>query len=181
MRQTGALQRHRVSMAGTTYFVTCCTRHRAGGLLKETIAPALLSSIQGSDVAGDTTTVGFTIMTDHCHWLFELGGRLSLGHTLAKFKACTRRTLEPYGLGWQRNYFEHRLRPGDSLEDYALYIFLNPYRAHLARIDEPWQYWWSACPQRLRFVSHLGGKGEPPAPWLDLPDPKIAHGEGERA
>jgi len=130
------------------------------------------------DAGGDTHTWAFTIMPDHLHWLFRLTGRLELGEVIAKLKFISRRELTANELAWQRDYYDHCLRPEESLEDYALYIFLNPYRAGLLAADAIWPWWWTAEPRALRFVTLLGPRGDPPPEWISDPVPaRVRHGE----
>lgn len=119
---------------------------------------------------GDTTTIAFTVMPDHVHWLFQLGARLSLGRVIGRFKAETRASLAGAGLRWQRDYFERRLRPDESSEDFGRYIFLNPYRADLLRLESTWPGW--SCPdvERMEFLSQLNPDGSVPREWIPLGD-----------
>ena len=165
-------------MPEMTYFVTCCTSRRLPGLALELVANRILAHVRDSDNARDTTTFGFTIMPDHCHWVFRLGHRLSLGRIIARFKARTNVALSEFGLDWQRVFYEHRLTPGEDHEAYALYAFLNPYRAGLIRSGEVWPWWWSGASDLLRFPRLLNPGGTPPPQWVGEPIPSwIRHGE----
>ena len=108
-------------------------------------------------------------MPDHIHWLFGLGCRLTLGRVMARMKAQSRETLASIGLVWQRDFFEHRLRAEESAEDYARYVFLNPYRAGTVAIAEIWRGWWCPRPELLRFMLHLNQNGSPPTKWIGEP------------
>ena len=44
------------------------------------------------------------------------------------------------GICWQRDFFDHRLRRDESLEEKAVYILQNPIRAGLAGRIEDWPY-----------------------------------------
>ncbi|HWA26057.1 MAG TPA: transposase [Lacunisphaera sp.] len=177
-RRTGQLHGHRLSVPQTTYFVTCCTFGRRTGLSREPVAPQLRSQVIDCDAAQDTATLGFTIMPDHLHWVFRLEHRLSLGRIVARLKARTNAGLAAAGLEWQRDFFEHRLEPREDLEAYALYVYLNPYRARLVSADGTWPWWWTAAPGLLRFPVHLNSNGSPPAKWIGEPVPAwVCHGE----
>lgn len=82
------------------------------------------------------------IMPDHVHLLVVLTGRLTLGQVIGRLKAKTRPALQASGLAWQGNYYEHRMRPDDPVEDVIRYIYLNPYHAHLIRLDEAYPWFW---------------------------------------
>jgi REP element-mobilizing transposase RayT len=164
-RRTSDLHTHRWSATGARYFITSCTHERRRGLATADVITALLTAVQSSDSLGDTTTIAFTAMPDHIHWLLELGPRLSLGRVLARFKAQTRTALFTSGLSWQRDFFEHRLRSEESVEDYAFYVFLNPHRANLIS-SGIWPGWWSARPESLQFLGKLTEDGTPPGAWI---------------
>lgn len=153
------------------YFVTSCTQDRARGLTELPVAVALKETVIVSDNLKDTTTLAFTITPDHCHWLFVLGSRLSLGRLLARQKAYTKEALSKPAINWQRDFFEHRLRPDDELEAYAFYLFLNPYRAELIEPDAIWPYWWCPQPGLFAFTRLLNPNGSPPGEWIDRPVP----------
>jgi REP element-mobilizing transposase RayT len=119
----------------------------------------------------DTTTHAFTVMPDHVHWLFTLGRRLTLGRVLARWKAQTNGCLKAASAAWQRDFYEHRLRPDEPMEMYALYIFLNPYRAGLLTANDTWPHWHCLVPGRFDFTANLSLGGTPPAEWIAAPIP----------
>jgi len=130
------------------------------------VVQALRAATTAADSSDDATLLAFTIMPDHIHWLFQLGTRLSLGHMLGRWKAATRTALASVGLAWQRDYFEHRLRPDEDREAYARYIHLNPYRAGLLAPHEAWPHWLCPNPERFRFTEHLEQAGGIPPEWI---------------
>jgi putative transposase len=177
-RITENLHRFRISIPGAIYFVTCCTTERRVGLAGSNLRPLLHQALAGFARSGDAGTIAATIMPDHIHWLFELGARLSLGRVLARFKAETRAELANVQLEWQRDFFEHQLRSGESIEDYGLYVFLNPYRAALLNPSETWPGWYCPKPGCFNFTDRLHANGTPPPEWIGLPVLKtLAAGE----
>jgi putative transposase len=170
-RRTSNLQLHRQSVVGASYFITCCTERRNPKLAHPEISRRLLFVVKDSDFTGDTQTFAFTVMPDHCHWLFRLHARLSLGQVVAKFKSLTRAALSSHHLEWQRNYYEHQLRPEEAPEAYGLYVFLNPYRAMLLSGEQTWPAWWTGSPDALSFMRLLNPNGSPPAEWIIRADP----------
>jgi REP element-mobilizing transposase RayT len=172
LRHTSALHAQRWSNSGTTYFVTCCTRYRAAGLTTKSVAKVLRGIVALSDATEDTVTHGFTIMPDHLHWLFTLGNRLSLGRVVARLKAKSKDSLVALGLAWQRDFFEHRLRPAESIEPYGLYVFLNPYRADLLSVRDKWAHWWCPRSESFGFILRLNPAGTPPMEWIGEPIPE---------
>jgi putative transposase len=177
-RQTEHLHFGRWSCPGARYFLTLCTSPRRDGLQHECLRNHLLQSAAAADKTEDVETFAFTVMPDHLHWLFALGARLSLGRVMARFKTETRHELLADDLKWQRDFFEHRLRPDELMEDYARYIFLNPYRAGLIASHQNWPGWWSPRLDALGFVSQLNSDGTPPVEWIsDVVPPKLVIGE----
>jgi REP element-mobilizing transposase RayT len=177
-RRTGELHHFRRSLGGAGYFVTCCTLARRPVFVQAVAAAAALDAAQSCDLAGETKTYAFTVMPDHCHWLFFLGVKLALGRVVAKFKFKARQAMPSRSLEWQRDYYEHQLRPRELPEDYGLYIFLNPYRAKLIQPGVAWPWWWTGQPQAFGFLDRLDKKGSPPAEWVGQPIPlSVKHGE----
>jgi hypothetical protein len=112
-------------------------------------------------------------MPDHFHILFELGTRLTVGQTISMWKGKARREFG-YRTSFQRDFWEHRLRPDEDAEGYAFYMFLNPYCARLVDATEPWRGWWSPVPESFQFTQLLHVHGAPPREWIDIPDEKFA-------
>lgn len=165
VRKTERLRRGRISIPEAVYFLTVCTHRRAPVLLREENIPCLRDAF-GAMTGDDAKLFAATIMPDHAHLLFRLGRRLALGRVMAKFKTLARGGGRQ-GWRWQENGFEHRLRPDEPAEHYAFYIFMNPYRAGLAPMEEPWPFWTCPEPRRFLFPKHLDAKGAPPPEWLD--------------
>jgi hypothetical protein len=69
------------------------------------------------------------------------------------------------GLSWQGNYFEHQLRPDDSIEDVLRYLFLNPYRADLLSPLEVYPHYW-ICAQDSEWFEKTVDAGRPFPEWL---------------
>ncbi len=166
-RQTERLRYGRYSTPGGYYFITWCTQSRRCGLEKTEITGRIQTELSDSASAGDFALICATIMPDHVHVLFQLGLRLSLAQVIQKIKAKTSGFLAPHSLTWQDNFFEHQLRRGESLEDFALYIFLNPYRAGLISVDQNWPSWMHGGTVRFRFEELRRPGGLPWPEWLD--------------
>ena len=78
-RRTARLRWGRVSLAGATYFVTFCTQARSPVLVHGETARRLVAALGRLQTDQDATILAATIMPDHVHLLFTLGGRLRLG------------------------------------------------------------------------------------------------------
>ena len=110
-----------------------------------------------------------TIMPDHIHALLVLGPRLQLGRVIAKFKAQTRASLATNGCAWQRDFFEHHVRPDEHPDPFARYIFLNPYRAGLIERRAVWPHTYLPPAVGFDFLALLEDGRYPPQEWLTLP------------
>ncbi len=51
-RGDGALRRYRVSLPGTSYFLTLCTENRTAGLTRENVAAAVRAEISAIESDG---------------------------------------------------------------------------------------------------------------------------------
>jgi REP element-mobilizing transposase RayT len=173
-RKTEELHHHRWSAPENRYFVTVCIADRRPGLMATGLRDLILGRVRESDFVQDTETFAFTVMPDHIHWLLRLGHRLSLGRVVGRFKAETRLGLAETQLYWQRDFFEHRLRAEETVERYGQYIFLNPYRAELLKLDAVWRGW--LCPKtaQFEFLAQIDQLGFVPREWIGA-DETIGH------
>ncbi len=105
------------------------------------------------------------IMPDHIHVLAILGERLPLGRSIQRLKAKTSEGLRAERIDWERDFFDHRLRASDDALDVFLYIYLNPYRAHLARRMDRWP-WFYCRPQDWEWFHSYLDQDRPPPEWL---------------
>ena len=169
-RRTPDLLKGRVSIPGARYFITVCLQRPSGNLTATPASRALNDVITALFVPPDAALLCATLMPDHVHLLLILGSRLSLARLIAKFKAQSRRILPP-GAAWQRNFFEHRLRVDEPTNDYARYIFLNPYRQRLLKPGDRWPQWIAGNGANFDFLYQLDADGCPPRTWLETPPP----------
>ena len=79
----------------------------------------------------------FVIMPNHMHGIIEIGQRAgqspapTLGNIIGAFKSITTKKCNvlndtPGQRLWQRNYYEHIIRNGESYENISNYIYENP-------------------------------------------------------
>lgn len=104
-------------------------------------------------------------MPDHLHLLVRLTGKLPVARCIARLKTKTRPALLAKGLSWQTNFFEHRLRNDDLVDDVLRYIFLNPYRSGVAKFNVPYPWFWLCQADAARFKSGADN-GLPFPEWL---------------
>ena len=166
------LLKGRVSIPQARYFITLCEIHRLPHLTHIDTATRLTKIMTTVFSGEDATLVCSTIMPDHLHAIFTLGNRLTLDQLMAKFKTLARKAM-PKGLAWQRNFFEHRLRPQEPANGYALYIFLNPYRARRIERLAVWPYWTKGPNADFDFLHQLEAGQFPPKEWLEADLPSL--------
>jgi len=166
VRQTRNLRKGRSSIPRARYFVTLNTKNRISGLSECGVVAQLRLLLRQMHQAGDIDLHCATIMPDHLHLLFTLGGRLSLSQVVRKFKSLSKPKLERMHLKWQANFFEHRLRPDTEMEAFSRYIFLNPYRKQLIPLNAIWHGWILNRNYRPEFWDHLEQEAYPRKEWL---------------
>ena len=151
-RGEGALRRHRVSLPGTSYFLTICAEGHNAQLLGANTPPVIRSEIASIESDGHWRVRAAVIMPDHLHLLIEITGKLSLSRCVARLKSKTRANLPANSVRWQRNFYDHRLRPADSVETVLRYIFLNSHRANLGSPDRSYPWFWLGEEERSWFM-----------------------------
>jgi putative transposase len=171
-RKTGNLHIGRISCSGVRYFVTFVTASRKPWLGSPVNLELMLNTLRDWHSRGNGEILAASVMPDHVHILFSAGKALTVGQTVASWKTTVRRQLQ-YAESFQRDFWEHRLRDNENAEDYALYVFLNPYRAGVLGGDEQWSGWWVPQPTYFRFTELLV-HGSPPAEWINWPDERFA-------
>ena len=77
------------------------------------------------------------LMPDHLHALIAPAPDRKLHELVGNWK---RFVTGKTGIGWQKNFFDHRLRNDESWEEKAAYIRANPVRAGLLGENETWPY-----------------------------------------
>jgi putative transposase len=91
----------------------------------------------------------FLLMPDHLHALLSFPpSEKSVQSVISKWKEWTAKKI---GIGWQRDFFEHRLRHDESRREKANYILQNPVRKKLVRKPEDWRYVYFGDGERTPF------------------------------
>jgi REP element-mobilizing transposase RayT len=135
----------RWSAPGQVYLVTTQTRDRQPVFADLGHGRALVNTLRWNDEAERTRTWAFVVMPDHLHWLFELGGEVSLSRVVASAKSfSTRRINERRGRSgpvWQTGFHDHALRKEEDLRAVARYVVMNPVRGGLVRSVREYPLW----------------------------------------
>ena len=125
------------------YFVTTCTAHRRPILGTERIHEALVSFAIAGGVHG--AFVGrYGIMPGHLHVFVALDPeRITLSAWAKSLKNHISKVLRDSGEPsphWQRGFFDHALRSGESYNEKWEYVLRNPVRAGLVSQPEEWPH-----------------------------------------
>jgi REP element-mobilizing transposase RayT len=121
-----------------TYFVTICARDRVScPLVRGETAGRLLESIRFYDEREKWRTGLALVMPDHVHLLTTFSKDLA-----PVVRAWKRWTAVNLGVAWQRDFFDHRLRGDEKVDETVFYILNNPVRAGLVDEWEKWPHFW---------------------------------------
>jgi putative transposase len=126
-----------------TYFLTICCRVRhQNQLALDSVARELFETVSYRNQKQIWFAQVFLLMPDHAHALisFPRSGK-SIKSILSQWKEWTAKQVR---IDWERDFFEHRLRREESLQQKADYILNNPVRAGLVQNTEDWPYVWLA-------------------------------------
>jgi REP element-mobilizing transposase RayT len=119
------------------YFITIACQHRGlTQLTKPEVARPLLDTVKLRNDRFIWFAYVFLLMPDHVHALLSFPpSRNTVQHTVTLWKRWTARQM---GIGWQRDFFEHRLRSDESWREKADYILANPVRKGLVTEVSQW-------------------------------------------
>jgi putative transposase len=152
------------------YFLTLCTRQRKRLFSDAALVTAVLVVLRKACSTHFFNVYAYCFMPDHLH-LILIGESDSahLAPAVQAFKslaAAAARELGVFDL-WQKGYYDHGLRSGESMEGAAWYVFMNPVRAGLAGRVEEWPFSGSFAFEWKRVL--------PPAELFEPPwKPKMA-------
>jgi REP element-mobilizing transposase RayT len=92
-----------------------------------------------------TKTIGFVIMPDHFHWLFQLKDKYSLSDSVDRVKGRSALAVNKQRNGihkvWQSGFYDRCLRGEDDVVDIMRYIVANPLRAGLVKSLKNYPHW----------------------------------------
>jgi len=125
------------------YFVTAAVAERRKVLANEEIHSTFRAFADRASNCG--AWVGaYVLMPDHLHLFVAIDGeRLTLSAWMKSLKGTlssklrAQRHAPPY---WQKGFFDHVLRSGDSYSQKWAYVRENPVRAGLATDWEEWPF-----------------------------------------
>jgi len=116
------------------YFLTCCTAPRGHNqLCRPDVAGFVKTSLEYHQGRYRCRLHACVLMPDHLHLL------TNLVRLMTNWKRLVARS---YGVGWQRDFFEHRLRRDEHFDAKVDYMRQNPVRAGLVSSGTDWPYFW---------------------------------------
>jgi putative transposase len=120
------------------YFLTLCTVPRGEHhLCHADIFQRLGESVAHREALEQWWVLLLLLMPDHLHMLVSFSPVPGMVQTVAAWK---RYAAGHFGISWQGNFYEHRLRRDESFAEKANYIRMNPGRAGLVSAPEAWPY-----------------------------------------
>lgn len=122
------------------FFITLnCQERGIPQLTQPGTAKGLLDSMSFYQEMGKWHVSLALLMPDHLHALisFNTAQGLGMANLLGSWKRYTSRT---FGIGWQRDFFDHRIRGDQDMTDKWDYIRENPVRAGLVDSFGNWPH-----------------------------------------
>jgi REP element-mobilizing transposase RayT len=122
------------------FFVTIgCSPRGLNQLCSEAVSAAIWESVEFRQQRGDWGVHLWLLMPDHLHALISFPKDHNLSKTMSNWKEIIAKKT---GVHWQRDFFDHRLRSAQELQDKANYICRNPVRKGLVSRAEDWKFIW---------------------------------------
>jgi len=123
---------------GTLYFITICGLPRGyNQFCRREIGENIMASAQLYHDQFKWWVHLFILMPDHIHGLIAFPRDKSIKKLIGAWKGYL---TKQNGICWQRDFFDHRLRKEESIEEKVFYIRHNPVRAGLIDRYEDWPY-----------------------------------------
>jgi putative transposase len=120
------------------YFITVCCRDRGKNILAFShIAKIIFNAVEAYEQRQFWFVRFMLLMPDHLHGIFDFPSDASMQALFANWKRFLSRK---YGIHFQRDFFDHRLRSDESFGQKVEYIRYNPVRAGLVSKPEDWPH-----------------------------------------
>jgi REP element-mobilizing transposase RayT len=135
------------------YFVTASTANRRHLLATSPVHECFIRFAHAGAARG--AWVGrYVLMPDHLHLFVALDDeRITLASWMKSLKNAMSKTLRTTGVDsphWQKGFFDHVLRSGESYSDKWNYVRENPVRAGLVVRSDDWAYQGEIYPLDVR-------------------------------
>ena len=123
---------------GSWFFVTIvCEPQGDNQLCLPSIGPAVLGAMQHNHERLVWHCRLCLLMPDHLHAIIAFSAEPGLRTVVANWKRFTSRKT---GVRWQRDFFDHRLRNDQELQEKTSYVLMNPVRRGLCDRMEDWKW-----------------------------------------
>jgi putative transposase len=125
------------------FFITMCCGHRKPVFLTKKDGGWIVAILRAEAATHQFLVDAFCVMPDHLHFLAL--GMAPASNLLAFAKSFKQKTAYSYqkkhGLKlWQKNFYDHILRPNESPAHVAAYIWMNPVRKGLCKNFEEYPF-----------------------------------------
>ncbi len=167
------LSEQSIPPARARYFVTLTTKDHGPWLAVPRTRDAFLAVLRSWHEGRNGRILAVSALPDHVHILMELGSLLTAAQVISGWKSALRRGAG-YAETFQETFREYRLDAAEAAEDYGLYMFLAPYRAHLLMTVQMWGGWWAPDLGLFKFPASLNATGGPPEEWVNWPASRFA-------
>ena len=87
------------------------------------------------------------LMPDHLHAILSFAPDHTMSSVVGDWKRYTSKT---FGVAWQDNYFDHRLRNEEQFSLKYHYILNNPVAAGLCKAQSEWPWWISENRRQIK-------------------------------
>jgi putative transposase len=125
---------------GSRYFITItCVRRGENHLCKTATAEGLIEGAKLYHQKGVWRMSLFLLMPDHVHAVLVFNPARGIKQTVRSWKSFQ---AKRWGIAWQSDFFEHRLRNDAEFVEKMHYVRMNPVRKKLAERAEDWPYVW---------------------------------------
>ena len=102
------------------------------------LAPDILNSVLHYERSRVWHVLLMLLMPDHLHAILSFASDRSMSQIVGDWK---RYTAKSFGVLWQANYFDHRLRDEEQFTLKYHYILRNPVAAGLCSDPLEWPWW----------------------------------------
>ena len=138
----------------TRFFVTICCHERKNLFRKTELATSTTAILKETCFSHCFRIYAYCFMPDHLHALLEgTQDSANLPQTIRAFKGAASAVARRSGVRrlWQKGFYDHVVRSGESMNRIAWYILMNPVRAKMAKRARDWQFSDSMIPNWKRL------------------------------
>ena len=129
---------HFIGTSDAIFFITiCCQPKGLNQLCNEETARIIFDAAEFYYDQHQWGVPLLVLIPDHLHMLATFGPDAGMQKVVRNWK---RYLANRAAIHWQRDFFDHRLRNDESVDEKAAYILQNPVRTRLVAKLEDWPY-----------------------------------------